>query len=468
MVRGGEILTPAGRARSDVVVEGGHIAAVSGQPGASGQPGILDVSGPASHAPTRVPGESGVASHSREIDATGLVVAPGFLDLQCNGAAGIDLTAEPERLTEVAAVLPRWGVTAWLPTIVTSPEEIRRRALAAFAELAPVLRAPTRKTGASSLGATPLGLHFEGPFLAPERRGAHAPQHLRSPDLGLTEAWSRDAGVAMVTLAPELPGALDLVKTLVDRGVVVSLGHSAATATQVRAAVDAGAHGVTHLFNAMPSLHHREPGLAGVALTDERLTVGVIADGLHLDPTVVDLAARALGERLALVTDAVAALGVAPGPIRLGDVEALADSDSVRLPDGTLAGSVLSLDQAVGNLMRFAGVGLEDAVRAVTQTPASLLGLEGERGVIAPGAVGDLVLLDVGAGAEAGVPTSTAGGKSLTVVPDAGDRAVGEPLGVGPAVRARGAARGRVEVVATIIGGEVVYDRRAGEEPDTA
>lgn len=337
------------------------------------------------------------------VDAEGLVVAPGFVELQCNGAGGFDLTAGPEHLWDVAALLPRWGVTSWLPTIVTSPESTRQRALQ-------VLREGPPDDGPR---AVPLGYHFEGPFLSPERKGAHAVQHLRRPEVAAVEGWTTDAGVVLVTLAPELPGALDVLRTLVDRGIVVSLGHSTATAAEATAGVDAGARWATHLFNAMPPLHHRDPGLAGVALTDERLAVGVIADGLHMHPLMVDLAWRALGERLTLVTDAVAALGMPPGLIRLGDMEALADDEGVRLADGTLAGSNLSMDRAVANLMAFAGVDLLDAVAAVTAAPASLLGIEDERGVVAPGSRADLAVLDE-----------------------------------------------ELDVVATLIGGELAYDRR--------
>ena len=197
-----------------------------------------------------------------------------------------------------------------------------------------------------------------------------------------------------MTLAPELPGALDVVRTLVARGVTVAAGHSSATAAQASAALDAGVTYVTHLFNAMAPLHHREPGLAGVALTDERVRVGLIADGIHVDPVVARLAARALGDRLSLVTDAVAALGAGPGAGTLGSlgVEVAAADLSVRLPDGTLAGSTLALDRAVRNAVAFAGLDLAAAVRAVTATPAAVLGLA-DRGVVAPGAVADLVLL---------------------------------------------------------------------------
>src|SRR5918994_3448463 len=253
------------------------------------------------------------------LDAAGLLVVPGSIDLQCNGAVGIDITTEPERLWEVAAALPRWGVTAWLPTIVTAPAAIRGRALAALRS-----GPPPELAGDEVRCAVPLGLHFEGPFLAPERRGAHPAEHLGPPHRALVsdEGWTRDAGVTLVTLAPELPSALDVVRDLVASGVVVSAGHSSASAGEATAAIDAGITGVTHLFNAMAPLHHRDPGLAGVALTDERVRVGAIADGVHLHPAAVTLAARALGERLCLVTDAVAAMG-------LGGVEA-------RVPLGVL------------------------------------------------------------------------------------------------------------------------------------
>ena len=244
--------------------------------------------------------------------------------------------------------------------------------------------------------ARPLGLHLEGPFLAPERRGAHDAAHLVPPAVEIVadEDWSAEHGVALVTVAPELPGALDVVRALVERGVVVSAGHSSATAAEARAGADAGISYVTHLFNAMGPLHHREPGLAGVALVDERLHVGLIADGIHVDPAVVALVVRALGGRLSLVTDAVAALGVPAGPGRLGSlaVDVTPGDLTVRLDDGTLAGSVLSLDRAVRNAMDFGGLDLVDAVRAVTEVPARVLGLA-DRGTVAPGAVADLVLL---------------------------------------------------------------------------
>lgn len=364
IVAGGELLLPGGRRRhANVRVREGRLAEL----------------GPAR--PVR-----GGSVDEQVIEASGCLVAPGFVDLQCNGAGGIDLTAEPERIWEVARVLPRWGVTAWLPTLVSSPDAVRQRAMATLA------RRPDQ------VGAEPLGLHFEGPFLSPERPGAHAVAHLRSPSPEAITDWSADTGIALVTLAPELPGALDVIRALVERDVTVSLGHSLATVDQATAAVDAGARWITHLFNAMAPLHHRDPGLAGLALTDDRVEVGVIADGLHLHPLTVDLVHRSVGDRLTLVTDAVAALGAPPGRLRLGDVEAVADGESVRLPDGTLAGSVLSMNQAVSNLMTYTGCELADAVEAASATPARVLGPRwaAGRGAVVEGGPADLVLLRPG------------------------------------------------------------------------
>ncbi len=317
------------------------------------------------------------------LDASGLRAVPGFIDLQCNGGLGIDLAAEPERLWELAAALPHFGVTAWLPTIVTTPPHVVERALA------------TLTTGPPDgwAGALPLGLHLEGPFLAPARRGAHPEALLRAPSLEGIAGWTRDAGVALVTLAPELDGAAEVQRALVERGVVVSIGHSAATAAQATIAIDAGARSVTHLFNAMSPLHHREPGVTGVALMDERLHAGLIADGVHVHPLAVALAQRLLGDRLVLVTDAVAALGMPAGRHQLGRAMLTVDEGGVRLPDGTLAGSNLAMDQAVRNLVAFTGCALETAIAAASTTPAGLLG-DTARGRLATGARADVVLLD--------------------------------------------------------------------------
>jgi N-acetylglucosamine-6-phosphate deacetylase len=323
-------------------------------------------------------------SGARVIDAAGLWLVPGLIDLQLNGAFGHDFTAAPDTLWDVAACLPHYGVTAFLPTIVTSPWETITAAQAVLRKGAPP----------GFAGAAPLGLHLEGPFLNPEKRGAHDPAYLRPPASDAIADWSLPHGIRLVTLAPELPGALDMVRALAARGVVVSAGHSRASYAEACAGLDAGIRYSTHLFNAMPPMDHRAPGLVGALLTDARVTVGLIPDGVHLHASVVALAWQAKGpHQVNLVTDAIAALGAPPGRYRLGDFEVLTDGISARLADGRLAGSVLSLDQAVRNLIAFTGCSLAEAIGTVTATPAALLGLLHERGRIAPGLLADLTLL---------------------------------------------------------------------------
>jgi N-acetylglucosamine-6-phosphate deacetylase len=300
----------------------------------------------------------------RVVDATGLLVAPGYMDLQCNGSYGIDLAREPERLWDLAALLPRQGVTSYLPTIISSSLPVVDRALVAINRRPPRFR-----------GAHPLGLHLEGPMLSPGRRGAHSGERLRPATPATIEGWSRAAGVAMVTLAPELPGALEVIKTLCQRGVVVSAGHTDASTSEMLAGMDAGVTAVTHLFNAMTPFAPREPGPIGVALTDERLVAGVIVDGVHVHPLAVAAAWRALRpNRLAVVTDAVAA------------------PNRARTPSRRLAGSVVPMDEAVRNLSAFTGCSITDAIACATSTPARTMGAS-RKGVVAPGYDADLVLL---------------------------------------------------------------------------
>jgi N-acetylglucosamine-6-phosphate deacetylase len=320
---------------------------------------------------------------AQELDADGLLLIPGFIDLQFNGGFGDDFTADPATIWRVAEGLPRYGVTAFLPTIITSPLE----------KIAAGQKVVTEGRLAGFHGATPLGLHVEGPFLNPKKKGAHNAAYLRRPDLEAAADWSPATGVRLVTLAPELPGALDLVEVLAGRGVLVSAGHSMATHAEALAGFDAGVRYGTHLFNAMPPLEHREPGLPGALLTDDRPTVGLIADGVHTHPAVITLVWRTLGHRLNLVTDAMAALGMGPGTHLLGDYEVFVDETCCRLANGTLAGSILSLDEALRNLVRYGGCTLEEALPTVTTTPARAIGIDHERGQIAPGFMADLVLL---------------------------------------------------------------------------
>lgn len=320
------------------------------------------------------------------------VLIPGLVDLQVNGFAGVDLAgADPAGWASVARAVAATGVTSFLPTLITAPIE----ALAAGLARARAARAREDLSAREDLGARILGVHLEGPFLSPARRGAHDPRAMLDP---APEAVERllDAGegiLALMTLAPEREGAVEAVARLVGAGVVVSVGHSDARAAEVATAVDAGARMVTHLFNTQRGLHHREPGVAGQGLADPRLTLGLIADLEHVHPLVCRMAMAAAPGRVALVTDATAAAGMPPGRYRLGgEMVELSQQGPPLRADGTLAGSALRLDRAVANVAGL-GVGLADAVAAATRVPADLLGRT-DLGRLAPGALADLAWLD--------------------------------------------------------------------------
>jgi N-acetylglucosamine-6-phosphate deacetylase len=320
--------------------------------------------------PAEVVVEDGVIASIEGIaSAPDRTLAPGFVDLQVNGVDDIDVaSARDGDWDRFDDLLHATGVTTWCPTLVTAPLADMRARLD---------RVPARPSIA--------GVHLEGPFLG-GRPGAHPRDLLRPIDLEWLDALPD--GVRIVTIAPELDGACDAVRSLVARGVTVSLGHSAATLEQVRACIDAGARMVTHLFNGMPSLHHREPGVVGAALTDDRVVAGLIADLVHVHPVAIEVAFRAKPGRIALVTDAVAWRGA-----RIGRIEITHDGTAPRLPDGTLAGSSLTMDAAVRNVVREANVPLEVALAAASTTPAELVGLH-DRGRIEVGRRADLVALD--------------------------------------------------------------------------
>jgi N-acetylglucosamine-6-phosphate deacetylase len=313
------------------------------------------------------------------------VLAPGLVDIQLNGGYGHDFTEDPASIWEVGSRLPAHGVTSFVPTVVTSPASSRMQMLDVLAAGPP----------SGYRGAQPLGVHFEGPFISPQASGAHERGYLRLPAQAESDvaSWSRDRGVQIVTLAPELPGALDLTRHLAGRGVVISAGHSTATFEEARAGIEAGITYATHVFNAMSALGHREPGLPGAVLSDPRVTVGLIPDGIHVHPAVVNLVSARVGlNRLSVVTDATAGLGMAPGRYSLGGRDVDVDGTSVRLvDDGRLAGSALTADQALRSLVAMTGWALEDAMRSMTSVPASLLGLD-DRGTIRVGARADLTV----------------------------------------------------------------------------
>ncbi len=312
-------------------------------------------------------------------DLGDLVIAPGFVDLQINGAFGHDFTTDPSSMWEVAARLPEHGVTAFCPTIITAPEGVIGAALDALADR------PT-----DFMGAEPLGLHLEGPLLSRHRRGAHPEEHLRS-SVG-TEPW-HPPSVRIVTVAPEVAGS-DRIADLAGRGIVVSIGHTDTDAAGAAAAFAAGASHVTHLFSAMRPMLHREPGPVGVALADPRVSVSLIVDGIHVAPETIAVTHAAVGsDRFVPITDAVAALGMPPGTHELGAQEVTSDGSMVTLADGTLAGSALSMPESVANLVAFAGVGLADSLRSHSTVPADVVGTD-DRGRVEVGRRADLVVLD--------------------------------------------------------------------------
>ncbi len=319
-----------------------------------------------------------------ELDASGCTVLPGFVDLQVNGAVGVDLTSEPERIGEVAAYLVQCGVTSFMPTVISS----------SAAGIAHAIEEMGRWSHESTVGARSLGLHLEGPFLNPQRAGAHPKHQLRDPSLTEVRDWTNSAGVAMVTIAPELPHALGVIEHLVANGVTVCAGHTAADGAAISAGIAAGVRGVTHLFNAMGPINARVPGPAGTTLADPTLIAGLIVDGIHVDPAMVRVAWRALGpQQIMLVTDAISALGLPPGEYSIGDTAVVVDDRGARTTGDVLAGSVLRFDDAVRNLIEFTGCTLADASTSASATPARLAGRD-DIGRIAPGCAADIVLLD--------------------------------------------------------------------------
>ncbi|WP_018330239.1 N-acetylglucosamine-6-phosphate deacetylase [Actinomycetospora chiangmaiensis] len=320
----------------------------------------------------------------------GAIAVPGLVDVQCNGYAGVDLTAvrDPDEVHAFRAALARDGVTAVAPTVITAAPDTTRNALRVLDAARP---APH--------GARLLGAHVEGPFLSATRPGTHPPEFLRAPDPAVFASFLTAGAVALTTLAPELDGAHALIAAALRAGVTVMAGHSDAPAADAHAGFDAGIAGATHLFNAMSGFDHRAPGLAAAALAHPGVIVTVIADGHHLAPDVLRVVTAAARGRWALITDATAAagLGRTDGTFRLGDVELTLADGAVRNPDGTLAGSAATLVGCV-RVAVAAEVDLAAALVAATATPARLLGPahrpHPDLGVLRPGGVADVTVLD--------------------------------------------------------------------------
>lgn len=312
----------------------------------------------------------------------GEVIAPGFIDLQVNGFAGHDAAAGADAIAAISEALPASGVTAFLPTLISSPVE----ACAAFVAAV--------GAASESRGARVLGAHVEGPFINPSFQGAHLRDHLTDPTPEKVDVFEA-AHPRMVTLAPELPGAMAAIERLHRAGIVVSAGHTGADFEQGRRAIAAGIRFGTHIYSAMPPVHHRTPGIALALLLDPRVTVGLIADGVHVHPAVCEQLIRIKGtSRIALTTDQTSAAGSPPGTYSLSGRSVVSDGRVVRLDDGTLAGSAAKMDDLVRLMANLPGMTANRAVELAAEVPARVLG-ESRLGRIRAGACSDLVVLDV-------------------------------------------------------------------------
>jgi N-acetylglucosamine-6-phosphate deacetylase len=313
---------------------------------------------------------------------TGTAIA-GFVDAQVNGYAGVDLlNASVDEMAEMGIALLNDGVVAYQPTLITSDFSDTRRAAQRLREV--------RERGAP--GARVLGVHLEGPFLSPQRAGTHPVEHLRAPDLALLDQLLALDDVAMMTIAPELPGALHLIERCREKGVTVSLGHSAANADEAMWGFDAGARAVTHIFNAMDPLSARSPGLAGAALARKGVAIGFIGDGFHVANELITICFSAATDRCIVVSDAIAAAGCDASTVQLGDVTVQIRDGVARRDDGTIAGSVGKLRDSVRHLVQL-GVGENEALAASISRPACLLNVA-DSVSLAPGSPAMLFVLD--------------------------------------------------------------------------
>jgi N-acetylglucosamine-6-phosphate deacetylase len=362
IITGGTILTPdQALPGHDLVIEGGAITAV-------------------------LPADKvNIQAADRLLTATGRLVAPGMIDLHIHGSLGSDtMDASSEALDTIAHFLARRGVTSFLATTITTSRESLTAAVLNAAAYGP-----------PADGAQCLGIHLEGPYLSPAYAGVQPAGHLRLPDTAEFTAWLDTGAVRLVTLAPELEGALGLIELARGRGCYVAVGHSQASYEQVMQAADCGLTHSTHTFNAMQGLHHRLPGTAGAVLDDSRIYAEVIADGHHVHPAVFRLLLKAKGvERTILVTDAMRAAGLGDGEYDFGGQVIRVQAGLARGDRGQLAGSTLTLDQALRNAAAFSGLALEQALPMATRLPAASIGLAGKKGVLQPGADADVILFD--------------------------------------------------------------------------
>lgn len=308
------------------------------------------------------------------------LISPGLIDLQVNGGFGYEVTPNPADIDAISRASLPTGVTAWLPTVVTSAGESYPPFFAAWDQHDPLA------------GAVPLGYHLEGPFITLAKKGAHNPVFIEAASEELFQSWLDQSMVRLVTLSPEREHNLARIRHMVERGILVSLGHTNASYGEFVAGIDAGARKATHLFNAMTAIHHREPGAMVATLVDDRVTAGLIPDGVHSHPATVRLAIAAKGvDRIVIVSDMMAACGLGPGVYPLGTMQVTVTEDSARLADGTLAGSILTMDQALRNLVDWSECSFAEAIHMMTAVPARLLG-DDTRGRLVTGARADITM----------------------------------------------------------------------------
>jgi N-acetylglucosamine-6-phosphate deacetylase len=374
IIKGADILTPGGMIQSGILmIKDGVIARIS--PFGDGE---LEAEPPHEHSPL-----------DEVIDGTGLTLVPGFIDIHSHGGGGCDtLDGTYDSEERMCLSHAAHGTTGILPTTMAAPFETLLQVSGLIGDIV-----ETKTLG----GAGILGLHLEGPWLNPKFKGAQPITGIREPSIEeLDELIKASSGnIRMITVAPEMPGALNLIKHAADSGIKVSLGHSSATYDQVIQAVQAGATHVTHAYNAMSGLHHRHPGMVGAMLSCDKLTADVILDGFHVHSAAAKILMKCKGKaRLALITDATMAAGMPDGEYELGGQKVICRDGAVRLPDGNLAGSALTLDNAVKYAVRELGCSLEDAITMVSETPARIIGMYDKKGSVEEGKDADLVLLD--------------------------------------------------------------------------
>lgn len=337
-----------------------------------------------------------IPSSTALVDFADAVITPGFVDIHMHGGAGLDvMQASEAEMPHLGRFLAQHGVTGYFPTTVAAPIDVTCAALERIANAIEAGESRTNGDGNNAPQARPLGIHLEGPFLSHARRGVHAPENLALPTVALFERlWEAARGhVRMLTIAPELQGAMEVIAEAARRKVLVSIGHSDADLNAAQAGVRAGARHATHTFNAMRPLDHREPGILAEVLTDDQLSADIIVDGIHVAPSVVQIFLKEKGiEGSVLITDATAAAGMPEGRYQLGTMMVDVKNGMCTI-DGKLAGSVLTMDRAVRNVMEFGSWSLRDAVRAATLNPARAAGLTQRYGSLAAGAEASFTVL---------------------------------------------------------------------------